>query len=701
MRSRHYRSFRSCIVFFLLLAAVGALTSPLAFAGAEDKLSPHYREWLDRDAAYIISKPEKTSFLQLTSDEARNQFIEQFWEVRNPTPGAPTNPYKEEHYKRLQYASDHFSSNKSEDGWKTDMGRIYITLGAPEQKGRYVTQSEVRGMEIWFYSSAHPALPPFFSVIFYEKDPGDFRLYSPYMDTPQKLVSNSQMENGVSASLQVIDRILGREVALTTLSLIPGEPVSMTEAEPSIRSDMMLNTIRNLADHPFTIDALNLRRSLETVTHRVVMSGELLNVLTVPIRDGLGDVRLHYAMRLSHPEDFGVAESSDRYYYSIEVSVKVFTAPEKKLIFSQERKISHYVDKDEMQLMKSRPFGYESWLPLAPGKYKLELVLTNVLSKTAFTAERDVVVPAPPQDAFALTDVVAFSQAKQIDATRANLLPFTSGGVNFTPYVGPELNLLPGEDLKIFYQLWLPPTRSENLTGKKLLIDYAYGRPSFQGSAQVIHDEVAKDQFDVGGSMINGKRIPTVDLPAGNYRMAITVTDPETQTKRFGSFTFHIVSEQGSPLDAWDTLDDLADYVKTGEAEYDRGLTYLLAGDQTQAAQWFAKAVKRNPNNDMARGRLADYYFSQRQFAKVVELYSQMVVTAETEEETILNVADSFDKIGNTKKAATVVESALVVKPSSGPLYLALSAYYQRLGDPQKAGELERKGRSLMTTANP
>jgi GWxTD domain-containing protein len=701
MRSCHGRPFRSCIVFFLLVAALGALTSPLAFAGAEDKLSPHYREWLDRDVAYIITRAEKSAFLQLATDEAREQFVEQFWEIRNPTPGAPTNPYKDEHYKRLAYASDHFSLNKSRDGWKTDMGKIYITLGPPEQKARYVNTSEVRAMEIWFYSSSHPALPPFFNIIFYEKDFTDFRLYSPYMDGPNKLVTSYEAENGRVAAVQKIDHMLGREVALTTLSLIPGEPVNINDAESSLQSDVMLNTIKNLANHPFTIDALNLRRSLsESVTHRVVMAGELLNVLTVPLRDPQGDIRLHYAMRLSHPADFGIAESSDRYYYSIEVSVKVSTF-EKKLIFSQERKLSRYIDKDEMEQMKSRPFGYESWLPLAPGKYKLELVLTNLLNKTAFTAERDVVVPAPPQDAFALTDVVAFSQAKQVEPSKAALLPFTSGGVNFTPYVGPELNLLPGEDLKVFYQIWLPPTPSEKLAGKKLLVDYAYGRPGLSGSAQTIHEELSKDQFDLGGAMINGKKIPTVDLPAGNYRMAITVTDPETQQKRFASLSFHIVSEQASPLDAWDAYDDLADYVKTGQAEYERGLSYLFTGDQQQAAAWFAKAVKRNPGNDLARARLADFYFSQREFARVVELYSQMVVTAQTEEETILNVADSFDKIGNTKKAANVVESALTVKPTSGPLYLALSSYYQRLGDSQKAGELERKGRSLMTTANP
>src|SRR3989442_15166579 len=109
MRPFHYHPFRSCIVFFLWVATVGGPFGPLAFAGAEDKLSPHYREWLDRDAAYIINRQEKAAFLQLPTDQAREQFIEQFWEVRNPTPGAPTNPYKEEHYRRLEYASDHFS----------------------------------------------------------------------------------------------------------------------------------------------------------------------------------------------------------------------------------------------------------------------------------------------------------------------------------------------------------------------------------------------------------------------------------------------------------------------------------------------------------------------------------------------------------------------------------------------------------------
>ena len=97
-----------------LAVLFGVLLVPvLAFAKDSAKsLPPHYREWLTRDAAYIISNDERESFLHLASDADRDNFIERFWEIRNPTPGAPVNPYKQEHYARLQYASDHFSTNR-------------------------------------------------------------------------------------------------------------------------------------------------------------------------------------------------------------------------------------------------------------------------------------------------------------------------------------------------------------------------------------------------------------------------------------------------------------------------------------------------------------------------------------------------------------------------------------------------------------
>src|SRR5213079_1354210 len=94
--------------------------------------------------------------------------------------------------------------------------------------------------------------------------------------------------------------------------------------------------------------------------------------------------------------------------------------------------------------------------------------------------------------------------------------------------------------------------------------------------------------------------------------------------------------------------------------------------------------VQKNPSNEKARSRLADFYFNQRDFAKVAELYSHAGVTSDTADETVLNVAESLDKTGNTRKAADLVESALAIRPASGPLYLALASYYQRLGTQEK-----------------
>jgi Tfp pilus assembly protein PilF len=72
-------------------------------------------------------------------------------------------------------------------------------------------------------------------------------------------------------------------------------------------------------------------------------------------------------------------------------------------------------------------------------------------------------------------------------------------------------------------------------------------------------------------------------------------------------------------------------------------------------------------------------------------------VTPQTEESTILTVADSMDKTGNPKNAVSLLETALNVKPASGPMYLALASYYQHLGNGAKAQDFENKGKALMS----
>src|ERR1700726_4958065 len=94
------------------------------------ELDSQYKKWLDEDVVYIISPEERSAFLHLATNEEREQFIEQFWQRRNPDPDSADNTFKEEHYRRIAYANEHFSSGIP--GWRTDRGRIYIEYGKPD-----------------------------------------------------------------------------------------------------------------------------------------------------------------------------------------------------------------------------------------------------------------------------------------------------------------------------------------------------------------------------------------------------------------------------------------------------------------------------------------------------------------------------------------------------------------------------------------
>jgi GWxTD domain-containing protein len=94
------------------------------------ELKGAYKTWLDQDVAYIISDQERKAFKNLSNDEEREAFIEQFWLRRNPNPDSPDNEFREEHYRRIAYANEHYAAGKP--GWRTDRGHIYIAFGPPD-----------------------------------------------------------------------------------------------------------------------------------------------------------------------------------------------------------------------------------------------------------------------------------------------------------------------------------------------------------------------------------------------------------------------------------------------------------------------------------------------------------------------------------------------------------------------------------------
>jgi GWxTD domain-containing protein len=698
--SKRGRLFRA--ICGLIVVASLVVTSGVGWAEQKKKpkLPKYYTNWLDRDVAYIITKPERKDFLQLTSDDERDNFIQRFWDVRNPTPGSPSNTYKDEIYQRIAYADAHFGIGSGEEGWRTDRGRTYITLGPPQQTEKHYGAANLRPIEIWFYSNLNPALPPFFYVLFYQRDNvGDFRYYSPSLDGPDKLVSGMEAINDPQSALKIIQSSVGPEVARVAQTLIPGEPIDPS-GRPSLQSDVMLSILRNLANQPSNIDEINRRREMnESVVSRMIVDSENLNIVLFPIRDERGLTRLDYAVRLGNPRDLSLTKSSDghEYSYSVEARVRVYT-DDTKLIFTQQKSISDHLDEPHLDEIKHRVFGYEGILPLPPGKYHLDFLLTDWNQKVGFHAERDVLIPGNVVGTFAVPAILPFSSAEAVDKNKQATTPFAMSGLRFKPLQGTRLFFNSTEDLKVTYQIWAPPKPPEVEAGQNLIVQYALGEPALSGTATILKDTVDMGQFTSSGSLVNGKKISLVDKPNGNYMLTVSVSGPGTSQKTYSSLTFQILNDVPFNL-PWD-VDEPG--IGTDEAkgilDQQRGLCYVAQGNSAEARLWFRLALSKNHSDDISRARLVEAYYTLNAYPAIVSLLDDAGITAGTDSGTIVQIAESLLKTGNTSKAVSLLKDTIHTRPEDGPLYLALADAYQQMGDSQGALEMSRKGRGLLSS---
>ncbi len=127
-----------------------------------NELSPEDKKWLNEDVRWIITDEEARAFKNFSNEEEREQFIEMFWQRRNPNPDSPENEFRDEHYARIAYSNEHFAAGKP--GWMTDRGHIYIAFGKPDSidshpsGGSYERPMEEGGgntstfpFEVWHY----------------------------------------------------------------------------------------------------------------------------------------------------------------------------------------------------------------------------------------------------------------------------------------------------------------------------------------------------------------------------------------------------------------------------------------------------------------------------------------------------------------------------------------------------------------------
>jgi GWxTD domain-containing protein len=534
--------------------ALLVLTSTLtALAVREPALSPHDAHWLHEEVNYLITNEERDTFLHLKTEEAREKFIDTFWQIRNPDPNAPTNAAKETHYERLAYANAHFGFGNTQNGWQTDRGMVYITLGKPIQIDRYIETGELKPIQIWFYQNLTGALPVHFYVLFYKQSAAeDWELYSPYGDRPQKLINSTNAINDDKTAIKLIQRDINDEAAHVALSLIPGEPVDLKNPYASLQSDVLLNNIRNYRNLPQIRELVAAERAAsEGVSHRVLLGEQFSDLVLIATRDPGRQTSIHYLLRLLHPGDFSLTEqSAGRYYYSLQLETKL-SSMTGQVIADKTQPLSDYLSKSAFAKVEGKCFGVEGRIEAPPGKYQLALTLTNLSTKQAFRQARAVVVPGA-QDRIGISQLFfANSLPPERGATVED--PFTFSGVRLRPIGSDNASVTQGEPLRAIFQIWAAPGSPAELHGKQIDIHYLVGK--LDSPTRVEEDQqVDRGSFTQDGNLLMGKDLRTDTLTPGFYRLVVKVSDPISSATAYQSLNFE-VQDASKPVASLWTID--------------------------------------------------------------------------------------------------------------------------------------------------
>ena len=668
------------------------------FAHAADRskdLPPRYRHWLNQEVNYIIDSNERKQFLSLMSDFQRDSFITAFWKVRNPNPGSEINPYKDELYRRLAYANEHFGSIAAQDGWRTDQGRIYIILGPPNQIVTYPAARNVRPMAIWFYQSPSRALPPYFNLIFYKRSNGEpYSLYSPNSDGPARLVSSLEALNDQKRSLDILRKSLGDEVATTALSLIPGESVNFEEYAPSLSSDMLLSMIEGLPDNPLTQEQLNLNRLREHVTISVLLGGQDATISYNVFRDDQGRDTLNYLLRSVRPDPGIVGKRADgSLYYDLTLRTTVTTA-DNKPAYEQEDALTANLTEAQAEIAKKKNFAAEARIPITPGKYTIIATLTNNVNKNATRQHVSVTVPVVSGQNIAISSPLAYAAPAAVkDPTGA--LPFNIAGLRFTPRGAQSVFIAQGARLPLVFQLWLDPRTAASPASEKIHLHYVFGSiAASHDQATQEDEEVDAANRDEAGNLLTGHVLDTSSLLPGSYQVVVSANRDGEQRTAYATLNLQ-VEAASDYIDTW-TAYGPVDAGGQSVDDLKRGLSAQAQGEDATAQAAFQRALKEG-NGDMRPLDDLAVLLARKGMTTQLAALSQEPILAKTaaNPSTLLAIAWALSKTGDAKAIVSLLEAQIALQPPSVDLYNTLANACQATGNANRANEVRALAANL------
>jgi GWxTD domain-containing protein len=482
------------------------------------ELDSAYRQWLTEDVTYIISPDERNAFLQLDTNEEREQFIEQFWLRRSSNPDLPDNDFKEEHYRRIAYANEHYASGIP--GWKTDRGRMYIMWGPADEVeshptgGTYDRPMEEGGgststypWETWRWRYLEGIGE---NVIIEFVDPSGSGEYHMTMDPSEKDAllhvpgaGLSLMESmGMASKTDRFTRSDGTNLPRT----MGGTPASMDEfnrlelyAKVNKPPEVKFKDLEAVVTSRIVRDQVhfNWRADYLKVTNDTVLVPVTVQVpnsqLSFQAKEGIHSATINIFGR--------VTTLTGRVVQTFEDSVS-----------------RDFPDSLYQQSLKLQSI-YQKAVPLRPGLYRLDLVIKDVQSGNVGVVNSRLQVPRYEDEKLEASSLILADQIEHVPAKQIGSGQFVLGSSKVRPRL--EGDFTTADKLGIYMQVYnLKPDEKTHKSSATFQFTVK------KGKEQVMQFKETSEEMKQTGDQVTIERLlPLATLSPGKYSLEVNAID--------------------------------------------------------------------------------------------------------------------------------------------------------------------------------
>lgn len=499
----------------------------------QKEMESPYKKWINGPISYIITPQERAAFKKLTTDEERDRFIQEFWRRRNPNPGSPENTFKEEFYRRIAYANEHFSSGIP--GWRTDRGHIYIMYGPPD--------------EIESHPSGGSYVPNPNELPYAGPGASTTMVTYPFVDWYYHYIPGI----GENVKLEFVDPTMTGEYHLTmnpcekdALAEVPGDmtgcqggvsigpiwnpnlvmnPNNMTGSGAGgamVTSNMMgeqydeFNRLDLYAKifQPPSIKFNDLRTMVtSTVTSQLLPFSVRVDYIKITDDTVLTPITVQIPNReMQFENKQGVMEAVlDVYGQLSTIGGEVAT--------TFEQGISAAVPQHDFQAYVNQESVYQKAVYLRPGRYKLSIVIKDDHSGHMGSENLGIVVPQFSDSKLSTSSLILADEIQPLPTSEVGSGPYVIGGTKVRPSVNQTFTHR--QNLGIYmqvYNLGLDPKTHRPSAS----IDYLISK---DGKTILNQTQQAATIHDASEQVTLEKTMPAKLLPPGKYTLQIKIHD--------------------------------------------------------------------------------------------------------------------------------------------------------------------------------